>query len=375
MEFGIFVQTFLKGADAHNPVLEHQALLNDLEAIQVADRHGWKYAWVTEHHALAEYSHLSASESFIPYALATTEKIHVGSGIWPLNPVMNHPVRLAERAAMLDHLSEGRFEFGTGRGAGSWEIGTFNLVPSETKAIYDEVVPEFVKMWESTEYSHDGPAFSMPPRNVLPKPYGGGLSHPAMWVAAGNPPTYEKAARLGLGVLGFNHSAVHEMKPAVEAYKAAIGEAQPVGRFVNDNVMITNQLICLPDGREAREWACKSSTAYFCSLLFMYHDTFPKPEWVKLWPDCAPEPTMSDIESAIAEGRLLCGSPDEVVEQVERYQHVGADQLVFGMSKALPREVLLETLRLFGDEVLPKFDTDPVHRTTRHREASTRVLA
>ena len=127
MEFGIFVQRHLPHERAHSPVAEHRALLDDLELIVQADGSNWKYAWVSEHHCLTEYSHLSASESFIPYALARTERIHVGSGIWPLNPETNHPVRLAERAAMCDQFSEGRFEFGTGRGAGSWEVGTFNL--------------------------------------------------------------------------------------------------------------------------------------------------------------------------------------------------------------------------------------------------------
>jgi len=57
----------------------------------------WKYIWVTEHHCLPEYSHLSANESFIPYALAIPDRIHVGSGLFNINPIVNHPVRLAER--------------------------------------------------------------------------------------------------------------------------------------------------------------------------------------------------------------------------------------------------------------------------------------
>src|SRR5919198_785954 len=110
MEFAVFVQTFLPGPQAHDPRREHRRLIDDLDLIKAADQSGFKYAWVSEHHCLTEYSHLSASESFIPYALAQTERIHVGSAIWPLNPITNHPVRIAERVAMLDHLSEGRFE-------------------------------------------------------------------------------------------------------------------------------------------------------------------------------------------------------------------------------------------------------------------------
>src|SRR5262249_21389098 len=152
-------------------------------------------------HFLTEYSHLSANEVFLGYLAAVTTRIHLGSGIFNLSPRVNHPVRVAERVAMLDHLSDGRFEFGTGRGAGSREVTGFDLPDtSVTKAMWDEVIGEFRKMWSTTDYRHEGTSFNVPhladhrpTRNVLPKPWK--KPHPPMWVAAGNPPTYEKAAR------------------------------------------------------------------------------------------------------------------------------------------------------------------------------------
>ena len=94
---------------------------------------------------------------------------------------------------MLDHLTEGRFEFGTGRGAGSHEVATFNIHDtSSTKAEWDEVIREIPRMWETEEYTFQGDHFSVDtPHNILPKPYGG--VHPPMWVACGNPPTFDKA--------------------------------------------------------------------------------------------------------------------------------------------------------------------------------------
>ena len=77
--------------------------------------------------------------------------------------------------------------------------------------------------------------------------------------------------------------------------------------------------------------------------------------------------TLDDIEFRINEGYLLCGDPDEVIAQVERYESVGADQLVFGMPIDMPMEAAEETLRLFGDHVIPKFDKDPVHRSSKFR--------
>ena len=381
MEFGIFIQAHVpqtrleRIADA-----EHEALLNETDLVRVADEWRWKYCWVVEHHFLWQYSHLSDSASYLGYLAAITDRIHLGSGIFNLNPQVNHPVRIAERAAMLDHLTDGRFELGTGRGAGSREVTGFDIAGTDqTKAPWDEVIRELPKMWRDTEYQHDGPAFrvpypnpAMPTRNVLPKPWK--KPHPPLWVAAGNPPTYEKAARMGLGVLGFNVAAVRDMEPMVRAYKDHIAEAEPVGDYVNDNVMITNGLVCLEDGRRAREAACRMGISYLQSLVFYYHDTFPKVEGVPVWPDPFPEPTLDEIEMRINEGYLLCGDPDEVLEQSRRYESIGCDQLVFGMPIDMSWSDAQETLRLFGDHVVPKLDPDPVHRTSRFREqAAARV--
>ncbi len=98
------------------PSAEHDRIMDELAYIRAADGPGFKYSWSSEHHFLTDYSHLSANESFMAFAAAQTKNIHLGSGIFNLTPPANHPARVAERVAMLDHLSEGRFEFGTGRG-------------------------------------------------------------------------------------------------------------------------------------------------------------------------------------------------------------------------------------------------------------------
>lgn len=382
MEFGIFIQAHVprQRVEAVGDHAEHEALLGEADLVRVADDTGWKYCWVVEHHFLSEYSHLSDSASYLGYLSAKTDRIHLGSGIFNLNPQVNHPVRIAERVAMLDHLSDGRFEFGTGRGAGSREVTGFDIESTDsTKPVWDEVVRELPRMWRESEYQFDGKFFrvpypneKMPTRNVLPKPWK--PPHPPIWVAAGNPPTYEKAARLGLGVLGFNVAAVRDMEPMVSAYKNAIGEAEPVGDYVNDNVMITNGVICLEDGKRAREVACTMGISYLQSLVFYYHDTFPKVEGVPVWPDHFPEPTLEDIEVRINEGYLLCGDPDEVLEQVRRYESVGCDQLCFGLPLNMSWADAEETLRLFGQHVIPKIDGDPVHRSSRFRDDAAKRL-
>jgi alkanesulfonate monooxygenase SsuD/methylene tetrahydromethanopterin reductase-like flavin-dependent oxidoreductase (luciferase family) len=375
VEFGLFNALYLPHEQASDPVAEHRRLLDEVTSIRAADRSGFKYTWASEHHFLTEYSHLSANESFLAFVAAKTERIHVGTGIFNITPPVNHPARVAERVAMIDHLSEGRFEFGMGRGSSSTEQGGFGITdPELTKEMFDEVVPQFARMWRDEPYSFEGRFFSMPERNILPKPYT--KPHPPMWVAAGNPGTFEKAARMGLGVLCFTSGSPSQLAPLIEVYKKTIEQAEPVGDYVNDNVMVTTQMLCLEDGARARRIACDMASSYHQSLVFRYLDTFPKPPFIPTWPEVLPEPTPEEMDARIAKGLAAVGTPDECIRNVQRYADVGADQLTFGMlSSTMPIETCVEAIETFGRHVLPAFDTDPVHRTTRQREAALAVRA
>ena len=164
MEFGIFLNGYIPGPAAHDTYLEHEMFRCARPSTpSLADKHNWKYAWFGEHHSLTEYSHLSASEVMIGYCARATERIHLGSAIVSLPPVKDHPVRVAERAATLDHLTNQRYEFGTGRGAGSHEVATFGIMDTdETKPMWDEVIREIPRMWEQRDYSFEGEFFKVP---------------------------------------------------------------------------------------------------------------------------------------------------------------------------------------------------------------------
>jgi alkanesulfonate monooxygenase SsuD/methylene tetrahydromethanopterin reductase-like flavin-dependent oxidoreductase (luciferase family) len=373
MEFGLFNSaSVLPKYDGD----EHQRIMDEVAIVQAAERSGFKYTWATEHHFLTEYSHLSANEVFLGFLAAATSSIHLGSGIFNVTPPVNHPARVAERVALLDHLSEGRFEFGMGRGSSTVEQKGFGIPePDITRDMFDEVVGEFRKMWRAGEYpGHDGRYFSMPARNVLPKPYS--TPHPPMWVAAGNPSTFEKAARMGLGVLCFTIGGPESVKPLIELYKKEIQRAEPVGDFVNDNVMVTTQLLCLEDGDRVRRLATDMGMGYHRSLLLRYLDTFPRPPGVPEWPQLIPDPTRAQIDAAIAAGATPYGTPDEVAVAITKYADTGADQVVFGLlSSTMSRELACETIETFGRHVLPQFDKDPVHRTTRQRRAAAKPVS
>jgi alkanesulfonate monooxygenase SsuD/methylene tetrahydromethanopterin reductase-like flavin-dependent oxidoreductase (luciferase family) len=375
MEFGLFIQGYTpKFRRDVDPDAEHNAFMNELELVQAADKAGFKYVWVTEHHFLDEYSHLSANDVVLGYLAHATERIHLGSGIFNPLPQVNHPAKVAERVAMLDHLSNGRFEFGTGRGAGSHEI--LGFLPgmqdlSGTREIWEDVIGEFPKMWlQDTYEGYQGKFWSLPPRKILPKPWK--KPHPPMWYAAGNTSSYAMAAKKGLGVLGFSVSSLAELGPVMEAYKNEIPNAEPVGAYVNDNIMVTTAAFVAETEQEAIDSLVRARVTYLQSNVFRYHDTFPHPDWVPKWPDLIPDMTPEIAKMTLDSRELFMGTPDQALESAQRWEAAGADQICFGVGTA-SQEDSLRTIELMGKYVIPKIDKDPVHRTTRMRDAAAGV--
>ena len=370
MEFGLFVQAHVPRHEVEaDPVnAEHSRLMRELEVAVACDRAGWKYVWSVEHHFLEEYSHISASEIFLPYVAARTERIHVGSAIYNITPPVNHPARMAERVAMLDHLSEGRFEFGTGRGSSSTEFKGFGIPDGDTtRAMYDESLREILRMWRETRYSYQGKYFSMPERNVLPKPYS--KPHPPLWVACGSPSTFEKAGRLGLGALCFSLGSPKDFEPLIKRLQGQ-HQARRAGRRVRERQRRLRHRAGLPRGPQAGARRSRSTmgSGYHTSLVFRYLDTFPRPAGVPAWPQLIPEPTPAQLDERIASGQRIVGDPDECAKAVQQYADIGCDQIIFGiLASTQPQDDrAARRSRCSASEVQPRFDKDPVHSTTRY---------
>src|SRR5436190_21532075 len=161
MRFGIFYE--LSVPRPWDGEAERTVYLNALEQVRLADELGFHSVWCVEHHFLEEYSHSPAPELFLTACAMQTKNIRVGHGIVVCVPQFNHPIRVAERAAVLDILSGGRLEFGTGRSATWTELGGFQASPDDTKKTWDEFTRVIPKMWTNERFGpYHGRAFSMP---------------------------------------------------------------------------------------------------------------------------------------------------------------------------------------------------------------------
>src|SRR5213079_1971292 len=172
---------------------------------------------------------------------ARTTRIRIGHGVVLAPPGYNHPARVAERIATLDLISDGRVDWGTGESASRVELEGFGIDPEQKKAMWAEAVEQTANMMAMSPYpGFQGKFFSMPVRNVVPKPLQ--KPHPPIWVACSKRETIHAAARAGIGALTFAFVDPAEAGKWGHEYYDIIKSAEcvPIGHTVNANIaMVT----------------------------------------------------------------------------------------------------------------------------------------
>ena len=215
------------------PDHERDVFANALAQVRLADELGYGCWWSVEHHCTPEFSYSGAPELMNAAIAQHTQRIRVGhAGV--LTPFkINHPLRVAERAAVLDHLSQGRVELGLARSGGA-EWATFGIDPDATLAELEETARLCVAAWTEPEFSWESDRLSIPTRTVVPKPVQ--RPHPALWQTVSSPSSFRMAGELGMGILCTTLlSPVSVLESMVVEYEAGLAAcANPVGKFVND---------------------------------------------------------------------------------------------------------------------------------------------
>jgi alkanesulfonate monooxygenase SsuD/methylene tetrahydromethanopterin reductase-like flavin-dependent oxidoreductase (luciferase family) len=356
MKFGIFFE--LSTPRPWTPESEHRLYHESLAQVRLADELGFDHVWCVEHHFLEEYSHSSAPEVFLAACAAQTKRIRVGHGIVVCVPQINHPARIAERAAALDLISSGRLDLGTGR-SGTWtELGGFEADPDETKKTWDEYVRAIPQMWMQERFRWRGRSFSMPLRAVLPKPYQ--KPHPPLWVAVTSPGTEIDAAERGLGALGLSMGSVADYAGKIENYKRVIRDCEPVGAFVNDQIAAVNFLYCHQDDATgvATGQRLAGTFNYLASQLLSTREAFPTRSYpsLGLLPALRSEAAKKGDDGGPS-AAITIGNPARIESALRRWESAGVDCVNFllNCAETVPQEEVLASLRLFAKEVMPRF--------------------
>jgi alkanesulfonate monooxygenase SsuD/methylene tetrahydromethanopterin reductase-like flavin-dependent oxidoreductase (luciferase family) len=369
MKFGVFYEHQLPkpwepGDEAR---LFHQAL----EQVVLADALGFDHAWEVEHHFLDEYSHSSAPEVFLAAAAAKTQNIRLGHGIRQVIANYNHPARTAETVSTLDIISHGRVDFGIGEGATRLELGGFHIPAKEKRAMCLEAAEQIANMMALDPYpGYEGASFSMPCRNVLPKPMQ--KPHPPMWMACTNRDTIRVAASKGLGALAFSFINPDEARTWADIYYGIIRSEAcvPLGHTVNANIAMVSNFSLHRDRAEAIRRGHEGFEFFGYALnALVAHDTVPGR--TNLWGEyLALRGDRTEAMVAASRGDADyasgIGTPDDMRAHLRAFQDAGIDQVIFLQQAGRNRhDHICEALELFAAEVMPEFRSGAAARETR----------
>jgi alkanesulfonate monooxygenase SsuD/methylene tetrahydromethanopterin reductase-like flavin-dependent oxidoreductase (luciferase family) len=380
MRFGVFYE--LQLPKPWKPMDEHRLIHESLEQVELADRLGFDYAWEVEHHFLDEYSHSSAPEVFLATAAARTKRIRLGHGIRQVIPNYNHPARTAEMLGTLDIVSDGRVDFGIGEGATRLELGGFHISAKEKRAMSLEAAEQVANMMVLDPYpGFEGKYFSMPCRNVLPKPVQ--KPHPPIWMACTNRDTIRVAAANGVGALAFSFLDPDEAHKWADIYYGIIKSdaCVPLGHTVNANIAMVSSFSLHHDRAEAIRRGQDGFEFFgYAMNALVAHDTVPGR--TNLWGEFMERRgnrTEEMILAAKAGGANSggIGTPDDVRKNIRGMQQAGVDQVIF-LQQAGKNEHrhICESLELFAREVLPEFQKEVAEREARkQRELAPYVEA
>ncbi|MCX7619583.1 MAG: LLM class flavin-dependent oxidoreductase [Acidimicrobiales bacterium] len=383
MRFGIFYEHQLPRPWDQDS--ERQLIQDALEQIELADKLGIDYVWEVEHHFLEEYSHSSAPEVFLAAVSQRTTNIRLGHGIIQTAPQYNHPVRTAERVAMLDLVSNGRVEFGSGESSSEAELGGFGIPPAVKREAWLEGLQVAIRcMTEEPFTGHNGTFCSVPPRNVVPKPVQ--KPHPPVWVACSRRDTILLAAEKGIGALTFAFIDPEEARQWVSDYEATMAaKCVPVGKAVNTDIACVTPMMCHRNEDEAIARGLEGGNFFGYSLAHYYVFGEHVPGVTNVWeefqqrrdklgysPEAAIAARQEILGAKAAAGdvtglRGAVGTPEQIREFLRRYEESGVDQVIFVMQAGRNRhEHIMESLELFAAEVLPEFkERDEKLRTAK----------
>ncbi len=342
----------------------HEALAQ----VELADSVGFDYVWEVEHHFLEEYSHSPAPEVFYGAVSQRTKNIRIAHGVRLLPHRFNHPIKVAEQAAVLDILSNGRMDLGTGRSTTAQELDGFGVDYERTRLEVREALDVIVKAWTDEILEYEGETISVPPRMVVPKPIQ--EPHPPMWMACVAPDSYEMAANRGLGVLSFNFNW-EQVQKTVDIYRTACQDRNDVlSQVINDR--FAGVAIChVAESKDEEQAGIEGARWFLHHVAKLFEPLMAKNnlysyEYLRQLFDLGADANDLNDQQIKDHPMVTVGNPDEVARKLEKFEQGGLDQVIFfKQAGRIPHQYIMRSIRRIGEHLVPEYNP--------HRKIATDV--
>ena len=341
MKFGLRIP-LLHDAGAEDPIHRTYQLCHEAESA------GFDFVTLTHHSFTPE---CQTSAPFVTFAAlaARTRKLRFATCIFLLP--LHHPVAVAEQVASLDVISNGRAILGVGLGYRDYEFEGFGLSLKDRGARANESLAAMRDAWATGRFNFQGKHFQIPDLPAVPMPVQ--KPHPPIWVGGLSDPALKRAATLGDGWISDNMEPLEAVAGLAERYRALCAEAGTKPFLVvprNAGIGHTREQV-------TREWF-SSAADFHLGYVKAYIESgidITDPVYRRML--AGEDVTVEEF----SRDRAIAGTPDDCIREIGAWRdRCGADAMLFLLNEDLPFDGLVDTIRLFGREVFPAFDTGAV---------------
>jgi alkanesulfonate monooxygenase SsuD/methylene tetrahydromethanopterin reductase-like flavin-dependent oxidoreductase (luciferase family) len=313
MDFGIFLDFVLRSGGT-----PEAAFKESMELVDLAESSGLDTVWLGEMHFNPNRSVLSAPIVVASAIAARTKRLRVGMAVQVL-PLI-HPLRIAEEAATVDQISEGRFEFGVGRSGNVRAYDTMGIDYEESRERFQEALDIIMKAWSGETFSYQGKYNHITNATLSPLPYQ--KPHPKVRIASTTEDIFSRVGRLGFPIfLSMRGMDVEDLETNLKDYHQAWQQAKHPGE--SGDISVRLPMYVAPTDDEAVEEPKESIEAYFMRMRRIFEEGWGR-AGTEYW-----ERRQRRIErlekltyEEILDTKVIFGSPKRVIDRLTQYKEM-----------------------------------------------------
>jgi len=334
MKFGLFGGARARGG----PAGDSEGYHDFIRYVIAAEELGFSSVFLVEHH-FTGFGQVSASLNLLSYLAARTSTIRLGTAVVVLP--WHNPVLVAEEAATLDLLSNGRLDFGVGKGYRPYEFSGFCIPQDESTARFDEAIDVIRKAWTSKgRFSYEGRWWRYD--NIVVEPAPIQQPHPPFWMGAGSPESIRRAAREGYNLLLDQIAPVDVIIDRVRVFRE---ECEAIGRRYDPMMVGVTRGLQIVHNDEERKRAILTRREVLKNI-----GDLARGPGAERYHQIKDDPDNFELDDA-----PLLGTPEEIIERLKRLEAGGVENVLFAAPGAS-----IAGLRTFADEIMPAFDRSPM---------------
>ena len=349
MDFGVFLDFAARKGATPNTIFRES-----FELVDLAEETGLDTVWLGESHFNPNRSVLSAPIVVASSIATRTKRLRVGNAVQVL-PLIS-PLRIAEEAATVDQVSEGRFEFGVGRSGNARAYEIMGIPYEESPARFQEALDIILEAWKGEPFSYRGKYNHIDNATITPGTYQ--KPRPPIRLASTQDDSFARVGRLGFPIfLSLRGMDVNDLETNLKEYHKAWREAGHQGDSGDISVRVpvyigTTKEEAINEPRETIE-------AFFSRMRRMYQERLQRGS------GDLPEEGLARVERLatmsyedILDTRVIFGTPDMVIDRLTQFKEtLGLSGFAAELNPGglLPPEAVQRSMTLLTQEVMPAF--------------------